>query len=231
MSGIKQINTSIGNKPKTKRTKTKMQPQDEWLNSIIDEHLTEVDSPPRGGVFHPSALGNPCDRYLWLYYNSMLPEQLIEPRVRRIFQNGEFLEDRVGLWFSELNILLDREISLKQEIPPLSGRMDFLIKHYEYGEHPVELKSINKSNFTKLRGPKNEHYIQLQVYMNMGNYDHGTVLYECKDDQNIKSFVIEKDIEIWDNIIKRCFDIQNMIAKPEECTGIYWCPCRKVKEE
>ena len=220
MAGIKQI---------TETNKKKKAPRDKWLTKIIDEHLTEVDTPPRGGVFHPSALGNPCDRYLWLYYNAKIPEQILEARIKRIFQNGNFLEDRVALWLTDLNILIDREISLKQELPPISGRMDFLIKHLEYGELPVELKSINKFGFTQLSAAKPEHFTQLQMYLNMSGYDHGTVLYECKDDQHLKAFLIERDEEAWADILKRCFDIQAMTIAPDKCTGAWYCVCKKVK--
>ena len=220
MAGIKQI---------AETNKKKKSPKDKWLVSIINEHLTEIDSPPRGGVFHPSALGNPCDRYLWLYYNAKIPEQTLEPRIKRIFQNGNFLEDRVASWFVDLNILLDREVSLKQDIPPISGRMDFLIKHLEYGELPVELKSINKFGFTQLSAPKDEHNIQIQMYLNMAGYDHGTVLYECKDDQHLKAFLVERNEEVWGDILKRCFDIQEMAIMPTKCEGAWYCACKKVK--
>ena len=143
MAGINQIKPVKKRKARKKNTEP-MALEDAWLRSIIDEHLEELVPPKDGGVFHPSALGNTCDRYLWLYYNGRLPEEFLEARVIRIFQNGNFLEERVDKWFTELNILIDREISLKQIIPPISGRMDFLIKHYKYGALPVELKSINK---------------------------------------------------------------------------------------
>ena len=92
----------------------------------------------------------------------------------------------------------------------------------------VELKSINKAGFTKLKRPKPEHSLQLQMYLNMGDYPMGTVLYECKDDQKIKSFLVERDVVEWEKILARCFRIQDMIAMPEKCTGAHWCACKEV---
>ena len=109
--------------------------------------------------------------------------------------------------------------------------MDFLIKHLEYGELPVELKSINKFGFTQLSAPKDEHNIQLQMYLNMAGYDHGTVLYECKDDQHLKAFLVERNEEVWGDILKRCFDIQEMAIMPTKCEGAWYCGCKKVKGE
>ena len=222
MAGINQIKPP---KP-TNRIRN-----DRWLSEIIDEHLEGLMEAPRGVVFHPSVISNSCDRYVWLCYHGYMIDQPLPPKLQRIFQNGSFLEERVEQWFEGLNILVDREVSVKQEIPAISGRIDFLIKHYNYGIIPIELKSINTAGFVRLKGPKPEHQIQLQMYLNMGSYDIGTVLYENKNEQNIKTFLVERDAEQWGEILDRCFRIQEMLARPEKCTGARWCACRKVTGE
>ena len=223
MAGINQIRPV-----KTKTKKKSLYDEDSWLVNQIDNHLEGVMEAPRTGVFYPSALGNPCDRYLWLCYNGKMVSQTLPPNLERIFQNGSSLEDRVDKWLEEMNILVDREVSVKQDIPPISGRIDFLINHYKYGVHPIELKSINTSGFYKLKSPKPEHEIQLQIYLNIGDYNQGTVFYENKNDQKMKTFVIERDIEKWNEILIRCFKIQDMLARPTDCTGNSWCACKKV---
>ena len=221
MAGIEQI--------KPIKIKEKSTAKDIWLADILDDYLTGIMSAPRTGVFHPSVISITCDRYVWLCYHGRMVDQPLSAKLARIFQNGNFLEDRVGHWLTELNILLDREVSVKQEIPPISGRIDFLINHYKYGTHPIELKSINTAGFGKLQKPKVEHQIQIQMYLNMGGYDVGTVLYENKNDQNIKAFLVEKDPIQWDEILNRCFRIQEMLMPPEKCSGATWCNCRKVE--
>ena len=223
MAGINQIRPV-----KTKTKKKSLYDEDSWLVNQIDNHLEGVMEAPRTGVFYPSALGNPCDRYLWLCYNGKMVSQTLPPNLERIFQNGSSLEDRVDKWLEEMNILGDREVSVKQDIPPISGRIDFLINHYKYGIHPIELKSINTSACYKLKSPKPEHEIQLQIYLNIGDYNQGTVFYENKNDQKMKTFVIERDIEKWNEILNRCFKIQDMLARPTDCTGNSWCACKKV---
>ena len=104
-----------------------------------------------------------------------------------------------------------------------------MIKHYDFGLIPIELKSINTAGFAKLRGPKPEHQTQIQMYLNMGNYDKGTVLYENKNDQKIKTFIVDRDPEQWADILERCFRIQEMLIPPEKCSGATWCNCRKVE--
>ena len=222
MAGIKQI------KPSIKKVKQAEAPQDTWLNERIDDYLRGTMYAPRAGVFYPSSLGNPCDRYLWLCYHGHMVDQPLSPNLQRIFQCGSSLEDRVAKWLTGLNILLQQEKSVRIDTPPISGRIDFVIKHYDYGNLPVELKSINKAGFTKLKKPKPEHSLQLQMYLNMGDYPMGTVLYECKDDQRIKSFLVERDVVEWEKILARCLRIQTMIAMPEKCTGASWCACKEV---
>ena len=63
----------------------------------------------------------------------------------------------------------------------------------------------------------------------MGNYNIGTVLYENKNDQDIKSFLVERDAVQWNDILERCFYIQNLKDPPSKCTGASWCACRKVE--
>ena len=67
--------------------------------------------------------------------------------------------------------------------------------------------------------------------MNLGNYDQGTVLYECKNDQKIKAFTLEKNEFEWNQIIERCLRIQDMKEVPKECTGNKYCECMKITQE
>ena len=108
MAGIKQIRKKQGVKNIVISAKS-----DDWLMETIDEYLTGVMHPPRSGVFHPSTLSNPCDRSVWLIYHGKMIATPLEPNVQRIFQNGNFLEQRVEKWFQNLGILVAREITVR----------------------------------------------------------------------------------------------------------------------
>tara|TARA_R110000824_G_scaffold100319_2_gene238611 strand:+ start:2609 stop:3307 length:699 start_codon:yes stop_codon:yes gene_type:complete len=205
--------------------------EDEWLNETIDGYLTDEMTPPRVGVFHPSTLSNACDRFVWLNYYGHMPTSVLDAKLARVFSNGNYLEKRVETWFKGLGILMGREIPVKLADPPMSGRIDFIIMHQEHGISPIELKSINTAGFGRLTAPKDEHALQLQMYLNMGNYSVGTVLYENKNDQKIKSFIVERDIKQWDELLERCRRIQNMTVPPAKCTGASWCGCKRVDQE
>ena len=152
-------------------------------------------------------------------------------KVKNENQSIQSIIDLINLIFimqNPTNTSEPREIPVKFENPSISGRIDFLIRHQEHGISPIELKSINTSGFSKLSKPKDEHSLQLQMYLNMGNYDIGTVLYENKNDQKIKSFIVKRDIKQWDDLLSRCFNIQNMVEPPMKCTGPAWCNCKHV---
>ena len=148
--------------------------------------------------------------------------------MKRIFDTGNALEERLEKYFTKMGVYIDREISVKQDYPPISGRIDFLIQHDTYGILPIESKTINTSGYSKLNKPKEEHELQLQIYLNMGGYAMGTVLYENKNDQKIRTYLVEQSDEAWDKILIRCLEIMKMSAPPEKCTGNRWCGCKKL---
>ena len=230
MSGIRQIS---GRGPKKKSSSKRpgkiVTNQDTWLLSALDEHLTGTNRPPRAGVFHPSQLGQKCDRLLYLGYNGLLKETTIPPNLARIFGVGGSLEERVDKYFTDMGIVIDRERPILCDSPPMSGRIDFIINHKEYGVMPIELKSINYNNFGKLTSePKPEHTIQLQLYMGLGEFEVGTVLYENKNDQSLKAFLLKRDVRLFNSVIERCNNIMEMKECPVSCGGDRWCNCKSV---
>ena len=201
--------------------------QDKWLLKSIDSSLKEAQRPPRQGVFYPSALGSICDRYLYNCYHGLVKEEDISAVSRRIFDCGDYLGYRYEKYFEKMEVLLETESIIKADDPPISGRLDFLISHPEHEKLLIELKSINQRGFTALKEPKPEHIVQIQIYLNLTGYQHGVVLYECKNDQKIKAFEIKKDPRHWNEIHDRCTRIMNMPTQPEKCTGYRYCACKR----
>lgn len=216
MAGIKQIGVA----PIT---------QDKWLLKTLDSYLEGEFSPMEANKFYPSALGNPCDRYLYLAYNGFIKERPLDAKLQRIFDNGSYLEDRMDKYFTDLGILMEREKSVKLAYPVISGRVDFILKHEVYSTIALELKSINSRGFNILKkGPKPDHEIQLQLYLNLLPLDHGVILYENKNDQQLKAFELERDPIKYREVTDRCLRIMKMITVPEICGGNKWCQCKSV---
>jgi len=219
MAGIKQIGTE----------RSLVNVQDKWLMKSLDSHLTGLQRPARTGVFYPSSLGSLCDRFLYNSYNGIVQEQVIDANTKRIFDCGDYLGYRYEKYFEKMGILLGTEVPVKCEYPPISGRLDFLIKHEKNDVAIVELKSINQRGFKALSKPKDDHYAQTQIYLNLTVHEYGIVLYECKDDQKIKAFAVTKDEVFWAELVARCSRIMQMTEQPERCTGLQYCPCRREK--
>ena len=220
MAGIEQI---------VRRRKDINTGQDAWLIKTFEKELKQDQRPARKGVFYPSALGSVCDRYLYNCFNGLVHPETISAISRRIFDCGDYLGYRYEKYFEKMKLLLGTELPIKSELPPISGRLDFLIMHPTHGSTIVELKSINSRGFTGLVEPKPEHTIQTQIYLNLSQYEYGIVLYENKNDQKIKAFGMKKDKELWNTLVDRCIRIMNLTEQPKECTGARYCPCKREK--
>jgi len=222
MSGVRQI-------IKKPAKLTQAINQDEWLLASLSEHLGHTNTRVNTGVFYPSNLGNPCDRMLYLAYNGLLGHQFIEPILQRIFDCGDALGHRYEKYFNDMSILLGAERVVRCEDPVISGRMDFVIKHKEHELSVIELKSINDRGFKALLDkPKADHLIQLQIYLHLSKIEHGSVLYENKNNQEVKAFAVKYDEKVWTQIQERCYTIMNMTDVPLKCTGLKYCQCRGV---
>jgi len=95
------------------------------------------------------------------------------------------------------------------------------------------LKSINTRGFEALiDSPKSDHSVQLQIYLNLLGVKNGIVVYENKNDQELKAFKVPQNADEWGAILERCIKIQNMSVNdvPTGCTGAFYCACREVKQ-
>jgi hypothetical protein len=212
---------------KKKSRKNRVSNQDRWILKLIDDATDGgFFTTPRGKVFYPSALGNPCDRALYNDYNAVPRNDPITPQTQRKFNYGHDLEDRVDKYLHKMGVVQARELVVKSEDPPISGRIDFIVKHPKEGLAVVELKSIHDSGWSALIDkPKPEHFVQIQLYMNMQGIDYGIVLYEDKNDQTYKAFKLTVDRQFWTDIKARCHRIMSMNAPPVNCTGERYCRC------
>lgn len=213
------------NKPKRKRRDPVE--LDSWLMKSLDDSLSEEGRPPRKGVFYPTALGSRCDRYLYNCFHGLVKPEIISGNTQRIFDNGNYLGERYDVYFKKMRCLLQTEAPLTSTNPPISGRLDFLIQHPKYGPTIVELKSINDNGFERLTRPKPEHFIQIQIYLAIAKRDYGIVLYENKNTQNVKAFLVPRSEEEWNEIVERCQFIMNLDSQPIVCKGYKFCACQR----
>ena len=77
--------------------------------------------------------------------------------------------------------------------------------------------------------PKVDHALQLQIYLQLMDKPYGIVLYENKNDQQLKAFEVLKNTTVWDALLDKCFRVMSMVDTPKVCTGEKYCRCREVK--
>lgn len=183
----------------------------------VDEHLQKRNSPTFKQVsgFHPSYT-NQCSRYWYYLFNGVEVTQSFSPQTYRIFDNGHAVHNRLYSYFRDMGILVEEEIPVKYDSPPIEGTADGIIDWY--GRKLIELKSISSEGFhyRKLYNkPKDEHYRQAQIYMRCLDLDSGYVIYENKNNQELLPIYFEKDDKFIDKLFKKYTEYYNNYLNKE----------------
>ena len=74
----------------------------------------------------------------------------------------------------------------------------------------------DKSCWTCRYEPKEEHLIQVNIYMFCTGIGKACLLYECKDDQALKEFYVKQDRNILDPILDKIRYVQGCLKKGKE---------------
>lgn len=174
----------------------------EELISAIDNSFVERNGKQFKQVvgFHPSYT-NQCARYWYYLFEGVEMSSSFSPQTYRIFDNGHAVHDRIYGYFKNMGILLEEELPVRYDDPPITGTADGVIEFY--GKKLIELKSISNEGFEYRRiyhKPKDDHYRQAQIYMRCLDLDQAFVIYENKNNQEILPILIDKDDEFIDKL-------------------------------
>jgi len=204
-----------------------------WFLNQLDIAITTSFNnthPQSKYVFHSSVVGTPCNRFLYFHYNGLLPFIVSDAKSRRRLDVGHSAETRYEAYFRKMRAYVQKEVSARLERPPIHGRADFILTFPQIGLRRVvvELKTINNADFQSLVTPVNLHVVQLQSYLNILAIDNGIILYEDKNNQSLKSFFIERNNTLWQQVVERCEWIQTLAIPPEvDKTVVHdrYCKC------
>ena len=197
---MKSLNRLLNN---DQQEKDETSLEDKLVNAI-DVYLTKKNDKDfkRADGFHPSYT-NQCPRY-WVYlFRGVSVEPTFSGHTYRIFDNGHAVHDRLYSYLEGLGILLEEEIPVEHEDPPIRGTADGIIDWD--GRKLIELKSISQEGFhyrSLHNKPKDDHIRQAQIYMRCLDLDDGFVIYENKNNQTILPIYLERD----DVFIDKLFD-------------------------
>jgi CRISPR/Cas system-associated exonuclease Cas4 (RecB family) len=209
----------------------------QWLEGAIDNYLETKPVEQRiGSHFHPSSAGK-CPRSIQLTMAGVLRSEH-EARILRIFDTGHDMHAKYGRYFDSMGILLSKEedVLYERDGVVIKGNCDYVIKDDTNRPHILELKSINSRGFNELwvKGePVVNHKLQWNVYSGCLRIPLGEILYENKDDQNMKVFSVgfdEAQFEDTFSIFKMIHDYTQkdlLVPIPQKCNDKY-CPAKNI---
>jgi len=156
----------------------------------IDKYYDEQEwSSKKRDYFYVSEAGL-SEKELYNNLKYQKPKKF-DARVKRILENGNYMHSRYMKIFAEMGILVAAELTAGNN-DIVHGRADCILTDKEK-LYVVDLKSCSQWTFNKLEKPIYSHFYQLQFYMYFLNIEDGKLLYENKDNQNVKVFDMKLD--------------------------------------
>lgn len=130
------------------------------LNEEKNDRAINVNAPSQvGGCMR-------CNFYARCGYEK--DTNAIEPRARRIFDNGTKTHERLQEYLMKEGVLLLDEVPLRNDDFNIQGHTDGFLAIGESTLDEIailEIKSINSRGFEQLKTAKDAHKMQAQVYM------------------------------------------------------------------
>jgi hypothetical protein len=185
------------------------------LITAIDQYLQDRAPDERAiRCFHPSSLHKSARELYWHYLEGD-NNQRFDSRTLRIFDNGHAVHDRLQKYLKDIGVLVEAEVPFENQEYEICGSADGIIK-LENKKGILEIKSINSNGFYSTYEPRPDHLIQLNVYMFCLGIPRGCLLYECKDDQELKEFFVKQDPEILNPVLEKIRYVQECIRQGKE---------------
>lgn len=132
---------------------------------LLNQSIAEDDDADRGhGLNSPSGIGG-CIKAQFYRRTGEASNDIIEPRTRRIFDNGHGVHDRLQTYLEKCGKLMMREVPVWNKDYEVIGHCDGVVKISPIQLAILEIKSINDNGFNALMDAKEEHKKQAQVYM------------------------------------------------------------------
>lgn len=127
------------------------------LNSVDEDRAVDVNSPSQAGTCLRS-------RY-YSRIGATRDEMSIDPRTRRIFDNGHKTHDRLQGYLLDQGMLIMDEIPVFNEDYQIQGHTDGLLKLTSTEKGVLEIKSINSRGFNSLKSAREDHIRQGLIYV------------------------------------------------------------------
>ena len=132
----------------------------------LNKYLMSIgEDEDRGhGWNSPSGVSS-CIRAQFYTRTGCKKDGIVEPRVRRIFDNGHNVHDRLQGYLENCGLLILREVPVYNKRLKIMGHCDGVLALNKFTIGILEIKSINDNQFKALTTAKPEHKEQAHVYM------------------------------------------------------------------
>lgn len=164
--------------------------------------------------FHPSSLHLSAYELYHRYIEGDANRQF-DSRVLRIFDNGHDVHRRLQGYLTDIGILKQAEVPVENEEYEIRGHADGIIG-VNGNDGVLEIKSMNSNQFYSAFEPKEDHLVQVNVYMFCLNIPRACLLYECKDNQELKEFYVKQEMSILNSILEKIKYVQECLRKGTE---------------
>lgn len=201
---------------------------------ILNHILTKNSHRVREGSWSASSTGS-CHRKQQFVFHGVAKTPYASS-TRGIFVNGDYVHLKHQVAGLRMGYLKDVEIPVRYPELNLTGTIDGITSE----DAIVDFKSINSRGFGDLIAARRDHVQQVHSYMLATGLQKGMVLYENKDNQEMKEFHFDRDEEIIEKIRSgyeelNALEDQGILAEPlpdPSCFECRYCPfnrtCRKL---
>lgn len=209
------------------------------LRPVLDEYLIKRGSSPNryaehtmplvsrhrpGGRLSPSTICG-CERQAAFRFLATPGRRRLDPDLELIFEDGNWRHHQWDALFKDMEQVLgsDRVKVNGYELPirigslAVAGHLDMDVT-IEGVRRIVDFKGINDVGFTYVYtrdAPKEEHVDQLHPYMKGRKVYEGLLLYQNKNDQRTRAFVIKFDHERWARVEAWCRKVIGYLRRRE----------------
>lgn len=218
------------------------------LRPLIDRYFMERGSSPRrmdevridlverprpGGRISPSTLGG-CQRQAAFKFLGMKARKVVDPDAESIFDDGNWRHRRWSTNLMDMQRVLGRKtfrvlaVELDVDFPELyiSGSLDVEAWIKGFGYCVIDFKGINDAGYTRIsmdNKPLDKHVLQLVAYLKSKNRKLGLLMYENKNNNHIKCFVVRlssqnwEQVELWTSQVLEYIRRRRLPPKHPEC--------------
>lgn len=150
--------------------------------------------------FSPSSLAyghGECPRYWYLAFDGADFSDNADAYAVANMSNGTLSHDRIQKAMEDAGILLDKEVKVIYDDPPIFGFADGIIDWDSY-EYPIEIKTMREESFQYRKTanePPDYHLIQLLLYMKILKKEKGLLVYESKNSHELHIIPVEVNDE------------------------------------